>query len=98
MFPFWSFLVAHRTILATARCDVQLGSHGSSAVAVRNLDFATTQLKRFIASRCPFIDIAKDGSFSNMHAYFEKCSLAIEASKRSTKSLDFSETLKELTT
>ena len=43
------------------------------------------------------MDLVKDGRFSNMHAYFEKYLTAIDVSNRSTKSLDFSKSLKELT-
>ena len=89
--------MTHRTILAIPRCGVQLGSHRSSALAARNLDFATIQFKRFKACECPFIDPAKFCDFSKMHAYFEKYFFAIEASRRSTMSLDFPKSLMEST-
>ena len=86
-------LVAHRTTLPT---DAHLGSHRSSVVAKRNLDSESTQLKRFIADGCPLMGIVKDGEFPKMHEYFEKYMTAIEESNRSTKSLEFLETLRDL--
>ena len=40
--------------------------------------------------------IVKDGEFPKMHEYFEKYMTAIEESNRSTKSLAFLETLRDL--
>ena len=56
---------------------------------------ATIQLKRFKDYGCPFIEPGTVCEFPKTRAYFKRYHSVIEASNRSTKSLDFLKSLKE---
>ena len=76
--------------------DVQIGQHRSRAVVERDLAYAVAQLERHRSSGCPLVDLKAHGDFMGMQSYFEKYVSELEASKRTTKSLEFANSLKEL--
>ena len=75
---------------------VQIGEHRSRVVVEKNLALASAQLERFISSGSPLVDLVAHGDWITMHAYFQKHGAELEAVKRSSKSIDYLTSLKEL--
>ena len=75
---------------------VQIGEHRSRAVVQRDLALASAQLERLKSSGSPLVDIVAHGDWITMQAYFQKCGAELEAVKRSSKSIDYLNLLKEL--
>lgn len=76
--------------------DVQIGRHRSIVVSERDLAYADAQLKRFRSTRSPLVDLEALGDLIGMQAYFRKHVSELEAAKKSTKSLEYANSLKGL--
>ena len=76
--------------------DVQVGEHRSRAVVQRDMSLAIAQLQRYRSSESPLVDLEAHGDWVRMQAYFKKCASELEVVKRSTKLIDFVNSLKEL--
>ena len=57
---------------------------------------ASARLERLISSGSPLVDVVAHGDWITMHAYFQKCGAELEVVKRSSKSIDYLTSLKEL--